>query len=149
MKHGTLLERFNENYSICKDTGCWDWTGCFAVSGYGRMMFNYQNYRAHRLSYILHNGEIPDEMIICHKCDNKKCVNPEHLFIGTILDNVKDRVQKGRTARNEKSGNMKLTNKQVKQIRKRKMSLSMMAKKYNVAESTIVRIVTNVTRKIV
>ena len=149
MKNGTLLERFNENYSICKETGCWEWTGCFTYSGYGRMMFNYQNYRAHRLSYILHYGEILDEMVICHKCDNKKCVNPEHLFIGTVLDNVKDRVQKGRTARNEKSGLVKLTNKQVEQIRKRKMSLSLMAKKYNVAESTIVRIVTNVTRKIV
>ena len=147
MKKGTILERFKENIKISKKTECWIWTGSFFQSGYGRIMFDYTNYRAHRLSYLLHIGQIADDLVVCHKCDNKKCVNPSHLFLGTVLDNVKDRVEKGRTAKNEKAAKCKLSNRQVNNIRKMKGRLTVIAKKYKVAPSTIERIRNNKNRK--
>lgn len=147
MKNGTIFDRFKKSYRINKKSGCWTWIGNFTVSGYGRMMFDYVTYRAHRLSYLIHIGEIPEDMVICHKCDNKKCVNPEHLFVGTIQDNVKDCLKKGRTAANEKNGRCKLTNLQVKDIRKMKGSFYSIAKLYGVCGSTIARIKRRKLRK--
>jgi hypothetical protein len=59
---------------------------------------------AHRASWIIHNGKIPNGLFVCHKCDNKKCVNPDHLFLGTQKDNMKDKISKGREARGKSHG---------------------------------------------
>ncbi len=82
---------------------CWEWTGGL-TEGYGMIRFNYENFYAHRISWIIENGEIPDNLLILHKCDNRLCVNPKHLFLGTIADNMKDKVKKGRQARGETHG---------------------------------------------
>jgi len=80
------------------DDGCWEWQGSLSSSGYGKIHLRgcgeNENHGTHRLSWFLHFGEIPISMSILHKCDNPKCCNPEHLFIGTQMDNVQDRIKK-------------------------------------------------------
>ena len=74
------------------DSGCWEWQGCIDVHGYGR----WGGKRAHRMIWEEFYGVIAAGMMICHHCDNRQCVNPEHLFEGTDKDNVQDMWQKGR-----------------------------------------------------
>jgi hypothetical protein len=107
---GTVVERFAERYEINPVNGCWEWIGSRNAKGYGTIggLINGKRYTkpgsrmlAHRASWIIHNGEIPDNdsyhgAIILHICDNPCCVNPEHLRLGTQADNVKDMINKGR-----------------------------------------------------
>lgn len=79
-----------------KPSECWEWQGSLFVSGYGRIKFKGRAYRAHRLSYEVHFGSIPAGLLVCHRCDNKRCVNPRHLYLGTASDNVSDTAARGR-----------------------------------------------------
>lgn len=88
-RRGTLRERFDRQYEAEPNTGCWLWTGAFLASGYGVL-------KAHRASVLLHHGPFDDALWVLHKCDTPACVNPDHLFLGTALDNARDRVRKGR-----------------------------------------------------
>lgn len=90
----TLKEGF-EKFVIRQD-GCWDWKGCCANPGYGQFRHNMKRERAHRASWIIHFGEIPNGMHVLHKCDNRKCSNPEHLFLGSQKDNNLDTISKNR-----------------------------------------------------
>jgi hypothetical protein len=87
-KHRTIKERFFEK--VYKTSDCWIWTGALTKSGYGHMVVNGKVIDSHRISYELFHGKIPDGMLIMHSCDNKKCVNPDHLKIGTYSENMKD-----------------------------------------------------------
>lgn len=78
-------------------TPCWVWTGSTNGKGYGHIGVGKNKLTlVHRLSYTLHLGAIPEGMFVCHKCDNPQCVRPDHLFIGTVKDNVADMISKGR-----------------------------------------------------
>ena len=98
---------------------CWVWVGCKAGDGYGGFELDSHLVGSHRVSWMITNGEIPKNLHVLHKCDNKLCVNPSHLFLGTHQDNMRDMVSKKRQAftRGEKSGNAKLTEYDVRLIR--------------------------------
>jgi hypothetical protein len=79
--------------------GCWEWQASLTHSGYGRFNIRSKTYRAHIVSYLLLKGEISKNKCVCHTCDNPRCVNPNHLWLGTMKDNVKDMILKGRQKR--------------------------------------------------
>lgn len=85
---------------VKKTESCWEWIGTITSHGYGHFKAKGKLYRAHRLAYTLFKGHIPDSLIVCHSCDNRKCVNPEHLWLGTHKDNAIDKVNKGRAVGN-------------------------------------------------
>jgi hypothetical protein len=104
-----------------KTADCWLWNGVRMHFGHGRMYCGKVegHILAHRVSWRIHNGPIPDGLNVLHRCDNPPCVNPEHLFLGTHQDNIKDRDQKGRGARlgGERNGCSILKEADVRQIR--------------------------------
>jgi len=81
---------------IDKTGNCWDWLAGKDKDGYGKIKINGKDLQAHRASWDFHNGLIPEGMSVLHHCDNPSCVNPSHLFLGTTLDNMRDRDTKGR-----------------------------------------------------
>lgn len=129
--------------------GCWLWTACCRNGGYGCMKVGEKLADAHRLSWLIHNGEIPDSKMVLHRCDVRQCVNPTHLFIGTHLDNMHDAQVKGRLTQAGVKGcvnsSNKLTFEQAEEIRKRyatgKVTLAQLADEYKVGSETIRRVV--------
>lgn len=99
---------------------CWLWNGVIFNHGYGQFYVDGRRWLAHRYSWKLHHGEIPEGYYILHTCDNKRCINPKHLFLGTQFDNMKDMVSKNRHSPQHGSTNRaaKLTESQVTEIRK-------------------------------
>jgi len=118
-----LPVRFGMNIEK-QPSGCWVWMGSKYGKGYGKICMNGRNTSAHRVSWMLNRGPIPDGLCVLHKCDNPPCVNPKHLFIGTLKDNAQDCVLKGRKPdrgymhQGERSAKAKLTNAQVLEMRR-------------------------------
>lgn len=135
------IERFWKFVSIPDDKSqCWEWIGRKNYKGYGVMKINNHSIQSHRFSYELHIGKIPNGLIICHTCDNPACVNPKHLWAGTIADNNRDRDIKGRKALGEQNGKSKLTEKDVREILHMfslGYSCAEIARKFNHPHSTI------------
>lgn len=141
------LSRFMQDVAF-GHSDCWYWRKV-TPQGYGQSYMLGERF-AHRVSWRIHHGEIPEGMLILHKCDIRNCVNPDHLFLGTYADNHRDMVEKGRNpkgykkpghwVRGELAGNAKLTESAVKDIRalrKAGHSGASLARKYGVTNGLI------------
>ena len=137
------------------NNACWKWNAYTDKYGYGRFSLGRITAQAHRVAYIINRGDIPDGMQILHKCDNPPCVNPNHLFSGTNLDNVNDKVRKGRqykagrlkghdTSLGHKNGMSKLTDEDVIKIKfhlkEDILNQRQLSEIFNVSEAQISRI---------
>lgn len=134
------------------ESGCWEWTGHIMKNGYGQIGLKGKVLLVHRASYMHFVGKIPKNFFVCHKCDNPKCFNPEHLFVGTSNDNVQDMVKKGRqrSLKGESSSQAKLTSDEVAEIRKshiktypggRGSNTAELAIKFNITRSYVLQLV--------
>lgn len=132
--------------------GCWEWLGqCQPKMPYGRYTLSGKFWTAHRLSYTLVKGSIPQGLIVLHSCDNPKCCRPEHLSLGTKADNAKDRDTKQRQARGITNGSTKLTEQDVLDIRNmpygNRGDNKRIRLKYNLDKTTVQKIVNRITWK--
>ena len=150
----SLLQKFyNKLPDILNENSCWEWEGMIDSYGYGSFSYKGKTFKSHRLMYEIHYSEALNDLHCLHKCDNRKCVNPNHLFSGTNLDNVKDKVEKERSytgnQKGENNGASKLTDKQVVEIRNLyksgKYTTFKLGDMYNVHRSTISYIINNKT----
>lgn len=136
----SIRERLLKNKTISAYTGCWEWGLCISSGGYGIIGVNQKARLAHRISYQEFVGEIADGMCVLHKCDNRKCINPEHLFLGTKGDNADDRKRKGRCAKGEGNGGAKLSESDVRYIRQSEQSAKDLSILFDVHVSAIYKI---------
>lgn len=111
------VDRFLAKVDVVTESGCWIWMGSLQRNGHGQMFIDGGLSGAHRASWILFVGPIPEGLCVCHKCDVYSCVNPSHLFLGTQKDNMDDMARKGRSAKGENSHVSKLTERDIISIR--------------------------------
>jgi hypothetical protein len=124
-----------------QENGCWLWLGFKRHDGYGLIWLNGKHQRAHRVAFEHRNGKVDPEAIICHRCDNPSCINPDHMFVGTTADNIRDCVVKKRHAFGERNGHAKLTSAQVAAIRANSIATHQaLAEQFGVRQSTVSRI---------
>jgi hypothetical protein len=137
------LDRIKKYFlkNVIQKEGCWDWNGC---NRRGYVFINYMNkgLAAHRASWIIFRGMIPDRVLVLHKCDNRRCTNPEHLYLGTAKENAEDRKLRGRNRdqTGENNSKSKLTTGKVKEIRNLIRSgtkYAVIKSLYNISSSTI------------
>lgn len=135
-------DRITDRVSIDPITGCWNWTGKLALNGYGRFELNGKQMYAHRAHWAMHNGEIPEDNMICHHCDNRKCVNLHHLYMGTAQSNMDDAKNRNHMPHGEARRDRKLTAVQVAEMRTLFGSMSdiEIGRKYGVHDATIYNI---------
>ena len=149
------IMRFWNKVATRSKNECWLWLTGKTKAGYGSFWFEGINWQAHRMAYLLANGPFDMKLHILHSCDIKLCCNPKHLFSGTHLDNIQDKVKKGRQAKGEKvshsgetNGRSKLTKVDVKDIRvksKAGISRSELSRQYSVTKQSIGHIVNRQT----
>lgn len=123
MRHQFTPEDIEEIWSNVDRSGgpdaCWPWQGPAHTGGYGRIYLGHDKILAHRALFTVANGAFPDELSVCHRCDNPACCNPDHLFLGTHADNMRDRDAKGRgklPPKGSQHHQAKLTEEQVREI---------------------------------
>lgn len=131
-------ERFKESFDRCED-GCWRWLKGKSPKGYGTFSVKGHPFRAHRISYEMFNGEIPEGLWVLHSCDHPECVNPLHLRLGTHTDNVRDKVERHRQFK--PSGELhplhKLAADDVRAIRKSVARGCSLARRYGISQATV------------
>lgn len=119
---------------------CLLFTGCINKNGYGSFRFNGKTANVHKVSYILHHGDIPDGLVVMHSCDNRNCVEPTHLTLGTQSDNLRDMARKGRSG-------SKLSNEDVAAIRQDDRDSFTIGRAYDVHPTTIQKIKRGINRR--
>jgi len=113
------VDRFWAKVDVCGPDDCWEWQAGILKYGYGEFWLKGGMIGAHRVAYVLGKSKQPGKLSVCHSCDNRKCCNPRHLWLGTIRDNNQDRDTKGRhvSCPGEKHGMHILTGAEVKEIK--------------------------------
>ena len=148
--HGrSVRERFDFYSPERPGVGCWEWKGRRLPGGYGQLSVRGKNVCAHRVSYEIHTGPIPDGLDVCHRCDNPPCVRPDHLFLGTRSENLQDATRKRRTRTTPQYGwdnkKTKLSEEQVAEIRARyaagERNQSALAREFGVHHSRVWQLV--------
>lgn len=137
---------------VHKGDDCWEWLGAVNPAGYGHLKLDGELVRAHRVSWEFYNGPIQDNLWVLHRCDNRRCVNPGHLWLGTALDNSRDCIAKGRDRKALGSSNAKakLTESEVISIRERAaagIANVRLAEEYGVSRVLVSKIVRRVIWK--
>lgn len=145
------MERFWMKVNKRSLSECWEWTANVLSSGYGQFFYKGKRSYAHRVSYVICVGEIPKGLLVCHKCDNRKCVNPNHLFLGTQKENLADMKSKGRQRyvsgwrplAGEKNPQAKVDHIQVDEIRRLKGTCSYkeIGSRYGISASSVCLII--------
>ena len=139
------IERFWSHVMVGTFRDCWEWEGALSSAGYGSFkQRSYEAVGAHRFAYAIHYNRDPGPLLVCHRCDNRKCCNPHHLFLGTVKDNSRDMARKGRARngdnRGEKNARARLKETDVRQIRRlfdAGLNNKQIAKRYDVTHSMI------------
>ena len=157
-----IAQRFLDKVAV--GVGCWEWMGSRRPNGYGQFSYHGRPVKAHRVAYLIFVGPISVGLCVCHHCDNRWCVNPRHLFVGSQADNLKDAVEKRRMLsgnrnpsrlhperllRGDQCSWTKVTDRQVDQIRdeyRSGVSQRILAEKYGIGQGTISRIVNHKRR---
>lgn len=134
-----LIKRFEEKFITEPNSGCWLWVANIYTNGYGQIKINGRPVGAHRVSWELYRGRIPEDLCVLHKCDNPPCVNPDHLFLGTQADNVADQIKKGRLnpPYGERQGRAKLATSDILAIRDDLRTHKEIAAGYGIASSHV------------
>jgi hypothetical protein len=141
LRRESPIARFEISYMPEPNSGCWLWLGAEQGSnGYGRIKAEGRTWTAHRYSWAIHRGPIPDGMLVLHRCDNSACVNPNHLFLGTTQDNSDDKLAKCRHPFGSRHGQSKLTEMEVVAIRADSRARRVIADDYGVTEAAIYNI---------
>lgn len=133
-------QMFDRLFTKDSQSGCWNWLGSKTTAGYGLLRVNTRWMYAHRAAYSFKVGPIPKGMCVCHHCDNKGCVNPGHLFIGTANDNNQDMFRKGRNKRGSKYPTAKLTEASAVKVFRSGLPQRVIAALFGIAQSTVSKI---------
>jgi hypothetical protein len=140
---GRLATTYDESTILTRiqphENGCWIWVKKLDKSGYGKISIKGKTLSSHRVSWeIFNKKKVPSGMCVLHKCDNPNCVNPKHLFIGTVHQNVEDMMVKGRQAKGDDIHGSKLTPKQIIRIKRMiRKNYALIAEKYGVTTETV------------
>lgn len=136
--------RFARKVKVRGPDDCWEWQGGLR-KGYGRLYLKRERRKvsvyAHRVAYFIHNGHLPDDLLVCHSCDNRRCCNPRHLWLGTTIDNMRDASRKGRLKGVSMPGTSnhqaKLNDKAVRDIRTSTLPCKALAARYGVSDMIV------------
>ena len=142
MRAKNPVERFWSMISPEPNSGCWLWDGgnIKTQKGYYQIGVNGKLKQVHRFAYERYRGPVPPGLLVCHTCDVRCCVNPDHLFLGTPADNTADMIRKGRMPRGKGRWNAKLTDQQVLEIKTSPLSSYVLGERYKISARTIRKI---------
>lgn len=136
-KYSDPLERFSKHVMPEPNSGCWLWLGTESAHGYGQIRINGKWMLAHRLSHEIHKGSIPEGASVLHHCDNRLCVNPDHIYPGSAADNVRDMVSRQRNRRGSDHGHAKMTESNAREILASTLSNEELGQRFGVSRTAV------------